>query len=110
RQAREVPLALRRFVVAIVALDESGPATIGVGFLFREVEVRSFETVVIGLDEFVIREVRTFALRRLHMFHDPVGNRLGIAEAVRMMRLTVLDHYRDPSTQLLITILNQESV
>jgi hypothetical protein len=42
------------------------------------------------------------------VLHDPIRDKLRIAQAVRVMRVTVLDYYRDPAAQLLITILDQQ--
>src|SRR5205807_8836962 len=57
------PLARGLFIIAVVALDEARPATIGIGLLFRKPEVGAFEGVVIGLNELLVREIRTTLLR-----------------------------------------------
>ena len=44
--------------------------------------------------------------RRDGLLLDPVGDRLGIAQAVRMMRRALLDHHGDPAAQLVIPALD----
>ena len=40
------------------------------------------------------------------VLHDPVGDRLGIAEAVGMVGRAVLDHHGDPAAELVVAILD----
>jgi hypothetical protein len=44
------------------------------------------------------------------MLLNPVRDGLGIAQAVRVVRVAVLDHHCDAAAQLLITILNGQRV
>ena len=44
--------------------------------------------------------------RRLDVLLDPVRDRLGIAQAVRMMGRAFLDHHGDPAAQLVIAVLD----
>ena len=41
---------------------------------------------------------------------DEVGDRLGVAEAVRVVGGPVLDHHRDPPAELLVDVLDDEGV
>ena len=93
--------------VAVVALREQRSATGDVRLFLREIAVRVLDAVVIGLRERLARRRR--AGRRWpaeRALHDEVRDRLGIAQAVRMMGGAFLDHHGDPAAQLLIDVLD----
>ena len=48
--------------------------------------------------------------RGLDVLLDPVGDQLGVAQAVRVMRRALLDHHGDPTTQLMIPALDGQRV
>ena len=44
------------------------------------------------------------------MLLDPIGNRLSILQAMRVMGVAFLDDHRDPATQLMVRVLDDPSV
>jgi hypothetical protein len=44
------------------------------------------------------------------MLLNPIGDKLGIAQTVRMMRHAILNHHGDAPAKLLITIFNRQRV
>jgi hypothetical protein len=41
---------------------------------------------------------------------DPIGNRLGILQAMRVMGVALLDHHRDQAAQLMVRVLDDQSM
>ena len=44
------------------------------------------------------------------MLLDPIGNRLGILQAMRVMGVAFLDDHRDQAAQLMVRVLDDPSV
>ena len=96
--------------VAVVARRKQRAAAGDVSVLIRVIAKEILDAVVGGPGELVAREGRRGDPYRPYALLNKVRDRLGVAQAMRMMGVTFLDHHRDASAELLIDGLDGGSI
>lgn len=97
-------------IITSIGFDEARAAAGGVGVLFGKVREGIRERVPGACRVVGIQEDGALGWSTLGVGFNPIGNELGIAEAMGMVGLTFLDDCRDGAAVLVVQLFGGESV